>query len=98
MTPSWMRRLSCLSFRAVVRIVRNTGVMPTYPHTFSLHIYYNGATGARSLLPTEEESSTEKVGEQTSGVVHLGENCLMALRTGNLNRTVPQRGDRHCVK
>lgn len=42
------------------------------------------------LLPTEEEATTEKVGEQTGGVLHLGEDQLVALRTGDLNWAVSE--------
>lgn len=46
-----------------------------------------------SFLPTEEEASTEQVSEQTSFVVHLGEDGLIALRTDSLDRIVPQWTD-----
>lgn len=50
------------------------------------------------FLPTEEEPATENVSEQTSRVVHLGEDYLMAVRTGDLNRAVSQWTDRNCRK
>lgn len=46
-------------------------------------------TSEKLLSPAEEESSTEKVGEQTGGVVHLGEDHLVAHGTGSLHRAVP---------
>lgn len=50
------------------------------------------------FLPTEEEPSAEKVSEQSSRVVHLGEDYLMAVRAGDLNWAVSQWTDRSCRK
>lgn len=50
------------------------------------------------FLPAEEEATTEQVGEQTRAIVHLGEDHLMARRTGKLNWTVSQRTSCHYKK
>lgn len=50
------------------------------------------------FLPTEEEPSAEKVSEQTSRVIHLGEDYLMAVRASDLNWAVSQWTDCSCRK